>query len=97
MSLDAPHIRAKDKPDLGSFDWADPFLLDSQLQEEERLIAQSARSFAQEALQPRVTRAYAEETSDPAIFREMGEMGFLGCIIDEEWGGLVRFLDSEAE
>jgi glutaryl-CoA dehydrogenase len=88
MSLDAPHIRAKDKPDLGSFDWVDPFLLDSQLQEEERLIAQSARSFAQEALQPRVTRAYAEETSDPAIFREMGEMGLLGTTIPEEYGGL---------
>ena len=88
MSLDAPKIRDKDKPDLAGFDWSDPFLLDSQLQEEERLIAESARSFAQEHLQPRVIRAYAEESSDPAIFREMGEMGLLGTTIPEEYGGL---------
>jgi len=88
MSLDAPTIREKDKPDLGAFDWADPFLLNAQLAEEERLIADSARSFAQETLQPRVTKAYAQETSDPEIFREMGEMGLLGTTIPEEYGGL---------
>ena len=88
MSLDAPTIRAKDKPDLGAFDWADPFLLNAQLAEEERLIADSARSFAQDTLQPRVTKAYAQETSDPEIFREMGEMGLLGTTIPEEYGGL---------
>ena len=88
MSLDAPTIREKDKPDLGAFDWADPFLLNTQLAEEERLIADSARSFAQETLQPRVTKAYAQETSDPEIFREMGEMGLLGTTIPEEYGGL---------
>ena len=88
MSLDAPTIREKDKPDLGAFDWADPFLLNAQLAEEERLIADSARSFAQETLQPRVTKAYAKETSDPEIFREMGEMGLLGTTIPEEYGGL---------
>src|SRR6056297_3256627 len=88
MSLDAPTIREKDKPDLGAFDWADPYLLNTQLAEEERLIADSARSFAQETLQPRVTKAYAKETSDPEIFREMGEMGLLGTTIPEEYGGL---------
>ncbi|MEL7258929.1 MAG: acyl-CoA dehydrogenase [Pseudomonadota bacterium] len=88
MSLDAPKLKAKDKPDLASFDWADPFLLNAQLEEDERLIAESARSFAQEALQPRVTAAYAKETSDPGIFREMGQMGLLGTTIPEEYGGL---------
>ena len=88
MSLDAPQIRDKDKPDLSSFDWQDPFLLENQLLEEERMISQSARTFAQENLQPRVIRAYAEEETDPGIFREMGEMGLLGTTIPEEYGGL---------
>ena len=88
MSLDAPKLKAKDKPDLASFDWADPFLLNAQLEEDERLIADSARSFAQETLQPKVTTAYANETSDPGIFREMGQMGLLGTTIPEEYGGL---------
>jgi glutaryl-CoA dehydrogenase len=88
MSLDAPKLAPKDKPDLGSFDWADPFHLENQLLEEERMIAQSARTFAQENLQTRVIRAYAEETTDPEIFREMGEMGLLGTTIPEEYGGL---------
>ncbi|WP_294621575.1 acyl-CoA dehydrogenase [uncultured Roseovarius sp.] len=88
MSLDAPKLAPKDKPDLGSFDWADPFYLENQLLEEERMIAQSARTFAQENLQPRVIRAYAEEQTDPEIFREMGEMGLLGTTIPEEYGGL---------
>ena len=51
MSLDSPQLKAKDKPDLSSFDWADPFLLNAQLEEDERLIAESARTFAQENLQ----------------------------------------------
>ena len=88
MSLDAPTLKAKDKPDLGSFNWQDPFLLENQLLEEERMIAQSAHSFAQETLQPRVTQAYATESTDPDIFREMGEMGLLGTTIPEEYGGL---------
>ena len=88
MSLDAPALTAKDKPDLGTFNWDDPFLLDSQLLEEERMIAQSARTFAQDNLQPRVTRAYADESTDPEIFREMGQMGLLGTTIPEEYGGL---------
>src|SRR6056297_3528684 len=88
MSLDAPALTAKDKPDLGSFNWEDPFLLDNQLLEEERMISQSARTFAQDNLQPRVTRAYADEVTDPDIFREMGEMGLLGTTIPEAYGGL---------
>src|SRR6056297_3438784 len=88
MSLDTPSIRQKDKPDLGSFDWQDPFMLENQLLEEERMISQSARTFAQEVLQPRVIRAYANEETDPGIFREMGQMGLLGTTIPEEYGGL---------
>ncbi|WP_135505524.1 acyl-CoA dehydrogenase [Roseovarius aestuariivivens] len=88
MSLDSPSLRDKDKPDLSSFEWSDPFLIDAQLEEDERLIADSARSFAQEHLQPRVTEAYAAEKTDSAIFREMGEMGLLGTTIPEEYGGL---------
>src|SRR6056297_3135780 len=88
MSLDAPALTAKDKPDLGSFEWADPFYLENQLLEEERMIAQSARTFAQESLQPRVIDAYREERVEPEIFREMGQMGLLGTTIPEEYGGL---------
>ncbi|RKF15244.1 acyl-CoA dehydrogenase [Roseovarius spongiae] len=88
MSLDAPKLKAKDAPDLGSFDWEDPFRLSDQLEEDERMIAQSARTFAQEKLQPRVIKAYAEETVAPELFPEMGEMGLLGTTIPEEYGGL---------
>nr|WP_309502271.1 acyl-CoA dehydrogenase [uncultured Roseovarius sp.] len=88
MSLDAPKIKAKDAPDLSNFDWQDPFRLNDQLEEDERMIAESARSFAQEKLQPRVIKAYAEETVAPELFVEMGEMGLLGTTIPEEYGGL---------
>ncbi len=88
MSLDAPQLRDKDRPNLASFDWSDPFLLPNQLLEEERMIADSARTFAQETLQPRVVEAYAQEKTDPEIFREMGSMGLLGTTIPEEYGGL---------
>ncbi|WP_324754808.1 acyl-CoA dehydrogenase [Roseovarius sp. Pro17] len=88
MSLDAPSIKPKDAPDLANFDWQDPFRLDDQLEEDERMIAQSARNFAQEKLQPRVIKAYAEEAVTPELFTEMGEMGLLGTTIPEEYGGL---------
>ena len=88
MSRPAPKLRAKDAPDLGQFDWADPFRLDEQLTEEERMMRDSARAYAQEKLQPRVLKAFAEEHTDPEIFREMGEMGLLGVTTPEEYGGL---------
>ena len=94
MSLDAPKtadkpkLKAKDAPDLGRFDWEDPFRLNDQLTEEERMLRDGARAYAQEKLQPRVVAAYREETTDPSIFREMGEMGLLGVTIPEEYGGL---------
>jgi glutaryl-CoA dehydrogenase len=83
-----PTLKAKDAPDLGSFDWVDPFRLEDQLAEDERMITASARAYAQEKLQPRVTEAYATEATDPSIFREMGEMGLLGVTLPEEYGGL---------
>jgi glutaryl-CoA dehydrogenase len=83
-----PKLKAKDAPDLGRFDWEDPFRLDDQLTEEERMLRDAARSYAQEKLQPRVVAAYREETTDPSIFREMGEMGLLGVTVPEEYGGL---------
>ncbi|KZZ70526.1 acyl-CoA dehydrogenase, partial [Sulfitobacter sp. HI0129] len=75
-------------PDLGNFDWADPFRLSDQLSEDERMIQESARAYAQEKLQPRVIEAFANEQTDPEIFREMGEMGLLGVTVPEEYGGL---------
>jgi glutaryl-CoA dehydrogenase len=88
MNAEAPILRAKDAPDLGSFDWTDPFRLDSQLSEDERMIRDSAKAYAQEKLQPRVIEAFANETTDEGIFREMGDMGLLGITIPEEYGGL---------
>ena len=83
-----PKLKAKDAPDLGRFDWQDPFRMDDQLTEEERMLRDGARAYAQEKLQPRVIAAYREESTDPAIFREMGAMGLLGTTIPEEYGGL---------
>ncbi len=75
-------------PSLSAFDWTDPFRLNDQLTEDERMIAESARAYAQDKLQPRVRAAYREERVEPEIFREMGEMGLLGVTIPEEFGGL---------
>ena len=86
--LDKPMLKAKDAPDLSSYDWADPFMLEDQLTEDERLTRDSARAFAQEKLQPRVINAYREEEVAPEIFRQMGEMGLLGITVPEEYGGL---------
>lgn len=88
MNVEAPVLKAKDAPDLGAFDWADPFRLADQLEEDERMIEESARAYAQEKLQPRIIDAFANETTEPAIFREMGEMGLLGVTCPEEYGGL---------
>ena len=81
-------LSAKDAPDLSSFDWSDPFRLNDQLTEEERMLRDGARAYAQEKLQPRVTAAFREEATDPAIFAEMGAMGLLGSTVQEQYGGL---------
>ncbi|PYG31210.1 acyl-CoA dehydrogenase [Pelagimonas varians] len=82
------HLSPQSQPGLSSFSWEDPFLLESQLEEDERMIRDSARAYAQDKLMPRVTDAFANEQTDPDIFREMGEMGLLGTTIPEEYGGL---------
>jgi glutaryl-CoA dehydrogenase len=74
--------------DLATFNWEDPFLLEAQLTDDERMLRDGARAFAQGRLQPRVLRAYAEEATDPNVFPEMGEAGLLGVTIPEEYGGL---------
>ena len=70
-----------------SFNWADPLLLDTQLTEEERMIRDAAAEYAQGRLMPRIHDAFRNETTDPAIFREMGELGLLGITIPEQYGG----------
>ena len=79
----APALKPKDAPDLGRFDWEDPFRLSDQLSEEERMLRDAARSYAQDRLQPRIIDAYREELTDPEIFREMGAMGLLGVTVPE--------------
>ena len=85
MSL-APKETAASKP--SGFDWSDPFLLNDQLSEDERMIADAARQYSQEKLQPRILEAYRNENTDRAIFNEMGEMGLLGVTVPEEYGGV---------
>ena len=65
-----------------TFNWEDPFRFEQQLTDEETLVADTARQYAQEQLAPRVRDAYRDEFTDPAIFREMGELGLLGPTID---------------
>ena len=72
---------------IGNFSWEDPFLLTEQLNEEERIISETARAFARETLMPRIVDAFAEETVEPDIFREMGEQGLLGATVAPEFGG----------
>ncbi len=66
---------------MSRFNWEDPLLLDAQLSDEERMVRDTARSWARERLQPRVLDAFRHERTDPAIFREMGELGLLGTTI----------------
>lgn len=70
-----------------SFNWEDPFLLDSQLAADERQVRNAARDFARKALQPRILDAFRNETTDPAIYREMGDMGLLGATLPPQYGG----------
>ena len=70
-----------------AFVWEDPFLLDSQLTDDERMIRDTAHAYAQEKLAPRVVEAYAHEKTDRHIFNEMGELGLLGVTLPEEYGG----------
>ena len=70
-----------------TFSWEDPFNLSAQLTDDERQVQEAARAYCQERLLPRVTDAFLNETTDVAIFREMGELGLLGATIPEQYGG----------
>ena len=69
------------------FNWQDPFLLESQLSDEERMLRDAAAAYCQDKLLPRVTEAFRAEKTDVTIFREMGELGLLGPTIPEAYGG----------
>ncbi|MCO5134665.1 MAG: acyl-CoA dehydrogenase [Phyllobacteriaceae bacterium] len=84
MSQAAPSH--KSAPAQASFSWNDPFLLDDQLEEEERLIRDSAKAFAEAELAPRIEEAYMNETVAPELFRAMGQAGLLGITVPEEYG-----------
>jgi glutaryl-CoA dehydrogenase len=75
------------KPAKAKFVWDDPLLLSDQLTEEERMVRDTAHAYAQEKLLPRVTEAFRHEKSDPAVFREMGELGLLGATLPADYGG----------
>ena len=70
-----------------AFRWEDPFLLNQQLTEVERQVQEAAHAYCQDRLAPRIIEAFRHETTDPAIFREMGELGLLGSTIPEQYGG----------
>ena len=80
--MNAPH-----SPATATFQWDDPLLLDAQLSDDERMVRDAARRFAQERLAPRVTEAFRHETADPAVFAEMGALGLLGPTIPAAYGG----------
>ncbi len=84
----AAQTKPKSKPAEAHFRWDDPLLLDDQLSDDERMIRDSARQYAQSKLMPRVIEAYREEKTDRSIFAEMGELGLLGVTIPEEYGGV---------
>src|SRR5258706_3996721 len=70
-----------------SFHWDDPLLLEQQLGGDERQVRDAAHAYCQDRLAPRVLDAFRHEKTDPAIFREMGELGLLGATIPEAYGG----------
>jgi glutaryl-CoA dehydrogenase len=82
--MSAPDPTAVRKP---AFQWDDPLLLDEQLTAEERMVRDTARAYAQDRLMPRVRDAFRNETSEPAIFAEMGALGLLGSTLPPEYGG----------
>ncbi|MBO9396958.1 acyl-CoA dehydrogenase [Shimia sp. R9_2] len=84
----AKDLAPQSKPELGSFNWEDPFLIENQLLEDERMVRDAARAYCEEKLAPRVTTAFENEETDLAIFAEMGAMGLLGTTIPEEYGGI---------
>jgi glutaryl-CoA dehydrogenase len=88
-AMPAPKLKDDSAPARATqapFRWDDSLLLDDQLSDDERMIRDTARQFAQERLLPRIIEAYREEKTDRAIFDEMGELGLLGVTLPEEYG-----------
>ncbi len=77
----------KAKPKKAEFAWHDPLLLEAQLTEQERMVRDAARDYAQGKLAPRVLEAFRHEKADPSLLREMGALGFLGPTLPAEYGG----------
>ena len=69
-----------------AFSWEDPFLLDDQLIDEERMIRDAAAAFGKSELLPRIQEAYLNETTEPELFRLMGQAGLLGVTLPEKYG-----------
>ncbi len=88
MNFESADYKTKDAPDLNDFDWSDPFKLSELFEEHEVLIRESAASFANDVLMPKVVEGFAGEEVCPEIFLEMGKMGLLGITIPEQYGGL---------
>ena len=88
LSLQIFNLSDKNNPELSKFKWEDPMLFDAQLAEDERMIQDSTRTFAQENLQPKAVEAFANETSNPEIITKMGAMGLLGATIPVTYGGI---------
>jgi glutaryl-CoA dehydrogenase len=82
--MNAPERLHATKP---AFKWNDPLFLDDQLTEEERMVRDTAHAYSQEKLFPRIRDAFRNEKTDPAIFREMGELGLLGLTLPTDYGG----------
>jgi glutaryl-CoA dehydrogenase len=81
-------MNQKSNKTTADFVWDDPFLIDQQLTDDERMLRDATHEFAQEKLLPRVVEAFRNETTDVAIFKEMGEMGLLGVTVPEVYGGI---------
>ncbi len=90
--MNAPHKVGASAPSspsgMAPFNWEDPFDLETQLTEDERMIRDTANAFAQSELQPRVIEAFRNEVSAPELFPLMGQAGLLGATIPEEYGGV---------
>jgi glutaryl-CoA dehydrogenase len=82
------NIEHKAHKSAATFVWDDPFLIEDQLSEDERAIRDAAAAFCADKLAPRIEDAYLNETTDPEIFREMGDAGLLGVTVPEQYGGL---------
>jgi len=82
--MNAPHKAARLKAE---FKWDDPLLLDTQLDEDERLVREAAARYARDKLAPRVLEAFRQEKAEPSIFREMGALGLLGPTLPADYGG----------